>query len=244
MSDADAAREISQAAQAINAPILVGAVVDVPEQPMSMWNMAIIWNPVSGPGDRYAKRHLVPFGEFIPLRSLIGSLAGRLDQVARDFIPGQTPGLLVIGNVRVGDIICYEVIADDVVRDVIVAGAQVITVQTNNATYGGTVQPDQQLLIERLRSMEFARSSVVAATTGISAAIDQHGRVVASLGQGSAGVLDQDVALAAGLTPAARFGGLIEQVLCLIALLSIGVACVPWPRILQGRAGTGRAGTR
>lgn len=231
LADATAAKEISDAAAVIGVPILVGAVVDVPGQPTNMWNMAIVWDPVTGPGERYAKRHLVPFGEFVPLRSLIGSLAGRLDQVSRDFIPGQAPGLLVISGIRVGDLICYEVIADWVVQDVINAGAQVITVQTNNATYGGTVQPDQQLQIERLRAREFDRMTLVASTTGISAVIDEQGSVISSLGQGAAGVLDEQVELRTHRTPAAKYGGVIEWGVSGIAVVGILAALVPWSRL-------------
>lgn len=232
--DPTAAAEIADAAADIGVPILVGAVVEVPGQPTNMWNMAIVWDPRTGPGDRYAKRHLVPFGEFVPLRSLIGSLAGRLDQVARDFIPGLVPGLLVIDGIRVGDLICYEVIADWVVQDVINAGAQVITVQTNNATYGGTVQPAQQLQIERLRAREFDRVTVVAATTGVSAVIDEHGSVISSLAEGTAGVLDESVGLRNHLTPAAKMGGVVEWGLSTLAVLGIIAALIPWSRRRRG----------
>ena len=93
----------------------------------------------------------------------------------------QAHGRLTAGGVTIGDVICYEVAYDDIVHDAIVGGGQVLVVQTNNATYMGTNQPDQQWAITRLRAVEHGRSTLVAATTGISGWITPDGAVVQEL---------------------------------------------------------------
>ncbi len=170
-ADAQAADAITAAARAVGAPILVGAVTSVPDNPAGVWNVGIVWDPVSGPTQMYIKTHPVPFGEYIPFRDLIAPVIGRFDRIPRDFIAGTEPGNLDIGGVAVGNVICFEIAYREVVDAVVDAGARVITVQTNNATYGGTSQPAQQLGIERIRAVEFGRSVLVAATSGITAVI-------------------------------------------------------------------------
>ena len=224
-TDAQAAAEIQSAADAVQAPILVGAVAEVPGQPQSLWNLGIVWNPGTGPAQRYAKTHLVPFGEYIPLRDLIQGWFEDFSRIARDFIPGTRPGLLSAGGLLIGDVICFEVAYDDIPRDVLNAGAQLLVVQTNNATYGATSQPDQQLAIERLRAIESAGSVAVAATTGITAVIDRSGTVVRHLDTGETGYLVADVPLHGARTLSTVIGAWPEAMLSLVAV--IGLAAVP-----------------
>lgn len=224
-TDAQAAAEIQSAADAVQAPILVGAVAEVPGQPQSLWNLGIVWNPGTGPAQRYAKTHLVPFGEYIPLRDLIQGWFEDFSRIARDFIPGTRPGLLSAGGLLIGDVICFEVAYDDIPRDVLNAGAQLLVVQTNNATYGATSQPDQQLAIERLRAIESAGSVAVAATTGITAVIDRSGTVVRRLDTGETGYFVADVPLHGARTLSTLIGAWPEAMLSLVAV--IGLAAVP-----------------
>ena len=107
------------------------------------------------------KRHPVPFGEYIPFRAELTGLISRLDQIPRDFYAGHRPGNLTVGPARVGDVICFEVAYDGLVRDVVRGGAQVLVVQTNNATYNGTGQPYQQMAMSRLRAVETGRDVLV-----------------------------------------------------------------------------------
>lgn len=223
-TDPAAAAEIQRAADAINAPILVGAVAEVPGQPESLWNLGIVWNPRTGPAARYAKTHLVPFGEYIPLRDYIGTWFADFDRIARDFVPGTTPGLLAAGGIRLGDIICFEVAYDDIPRDVLNEGAQLLVVQTNNATYGETSQPDQQLAIERLRAIEASAGLAVAATTGVSALIDPTGDPQESLISGETGYLVGEMPLIGSRTVSTVIGAWPEAVMSLIALVGL-VAC-------------------
>jgi apolipoprotein N-acyltransferase len=187
-TDAEAYQSISAAAQAINAPILVGAVVDSPVNPETeVYNMGILWDPITGPGDTYIKNAPVPFGEFIPFRSLLTQFISRYDRVPRDFAHGQQPGIFTINGVTLGDLICFEVAVDRVVNKIMSEGTNVILVQTNNATYANSALPEQQLNIERMRAIEMGRSVVVAATTGISASINAEGVVVDILNDGEVG---------------------------------------------------------
>jgi apolipoprotein N-acyltransferase len=169
---------IQDAVNAVGVPVLVGAVLEGPG-PDYVSNTGIVWSPETGPGVRYVKRHPVPFGEYIPFRAQLSGLIARLDQIPRDFFAGSRSGVLDLGPVRVGDVICFEIAYDEIVRDVVDGGARVLVVQTNNATYNGTGQPEQQLAMSRLRAVEHGRVVLVAATSGISAIVMPDGRVQA-----------------------------------------------------------------
>ena len=91
-TNADARTAISTAARAIEAPVLVGAVITNPDDPATVLNVGIVWDPVSGPQERYVKQHPVPFGEYVPFRPLLTRLIGRFDLVPRDFVAGSAPG--------------------------------------------------------------------------------------------------------------------------------------------------------
>ncbi len=210
--------------RAVDAPILVGAVTAVPGNPMGVWNVGIVWDPEAGPTQMYIKTHPVPFGEYVPFREQLAGLIGRFDRVPRDFLPGSEPGNLDIGGVAIGNVICFEIAYSGVVDAVIDGGARLLTVQTNNATYGGTSQPAQQLGIERMRAGEFGRTVLVAATSGITAVIGTDRAIEQQLGEGETGWLVAEVPLYGTLTLAARIGHLVELLLCLIAVAAVGIA--------------------
>lgn len=220
--DAQAANAITIAARSVGAPILVGAVVQTPD-PAWVENSGIVWDPDTGAGDRYVKNHPVPFGEFIPFREQLSSLIGRFDRVPRDFVSGTEAGVLEIGGVVIGDVICFEVAYDDVFTAVVDGGAEVITVQTNNATYQGTGQPAQQWDIERLRALQSGRSVVVASTTGISGFIAADGTVGQRMDEGERGYLVSDVQLRTGRTPSTYVGALPEYLAAAALIFGLGV---------------------
>lgn len=176
-NDPSAHADIQSAVDALGVPVLVGAMVDGPE-PSDVLNQGIVWHPGSGPGERYSKRHPVPFGEYIPFRDLLANYIQRLDQIPRDMVPGTEPGVLRMNGITLADVICFEVAYDDVVRDAVTPATKVLVVQTNNATYMGTGQVEQQFAIARLRAIETSRPVVVAATNGVSGIIDQDGSVL------------------------------------------------------------------
>lgn len=224
--DPTVAADITRAARAMGVPILVGAVTEVPDDDTRVRNVGILWDPQSGPGQVYIKNHPVPFGEYIPFRDVLTKYIGRFDRIPRDFISGQTPGVMDMGGIVLGNVICFEVAYDEVVHAVVNGGAQVLTVQTNNATYAQTSQPEQQLQIERIRSVENGRAVVVAATTGVSAFIAPDRTIVSSLGENETGYLVEEVPLRESLTLSTRVGPFIEWSIVLAALLAWGVAGV------------------
>jgi apolipoprotein N-acyltransferase len=171
----DAAAVITRAARAIGAPILVGAVVEGPGRFIS--NTGIVWDPVTGPGDTYVKQHPVPLAEYVPARSFFRFFSSDVDRV-HDFAHGTEVGNLDVGGAAVGDVICFEVAYDGLVSGVVDGGAGMIVVQTNNATFGFTDESEQQLAMSRLRAVEFGRTVVVAATSGISAVVAPDGSLV------------------------------------------------------------------
>lgn len=225
-TDPTVADALTAAARAVQAPILVGAIIDAPGDPSRIANVGIVWDPETGPGDVYMKRHPVPFGEYIPFRSLIAPLVGRLDRVPRDMAPGQEAGVLQAGPVLLGDVICFEVAYDEVVHDVVTAGGRVLVVQTNNATFAGLGQPEQQIAMSRLRAVEHGRAVLVAATSGISAVISPDGAVVAEIGEANVGALVETVALRDTLTLADRVGQVPEWILAGLGLLAMVWAAV------------------
>ena len=214
---------IDDAVSRVGVPTLVGAVVNAPE-PDELYNVGIVWNPVSGPGARYIKRHPVPFGEYVPFRDVLERYITRFDRVRRDFAGGDRPGVLDVGPARIGDVICFEVAYDGLVRDVIRGGGQVLVVQTNNATYGHTGQTEQQLAMSRLRAVEHGRPVLIAATSGISAVIAADGTIVQRSAEFVPDLLVQPVTLRTEQTLATRIGTVPEWLLALAGLVAVGFA--------------------
>lgn len=226
-----ASAAISSAARAVGVPLLVGAVIDGPGFD-HVRNTGIVWDPATGPGERYVKRHPVPFGEYVPFRAQLGRLVGRFSLVPNDFAAGKRPGVLTVGPVRLADVICFEVAYDGVVADAVRSGGRVLVVQTNNATYGRTAETHQQLAMARLRAIEHGRTVLVAATSGVSAMVAPDGSVRQQSAEFTAVNLVARVALRDRLTVADRLRSGPEWVLTLAGLAALGGAWIgrQWPR--------------
>jgi apolipoprotein N-acyltransferase len=213
---------IDRAAAAIGVPILVGAVV-VTDDDRNLENTSVVWDPVTGPGDTYVKRHPVPFAEYVPFRRLARLVSDKVDLVRRDFVAGDEVGLLQVGPAAVGVVICFEVAYDDLPRDAVRAGAQVLAVQTNNATFGFTAETEQQLAMARLRAVEHARTVLVASTSGVSAVIGPSGEVQQRVELFTQASPVTTFALANGRTPATRVGAWPEVLVALLGLVAVVV---------------------
>nr|WP_240003129.1 apolipoprotein N-acyltransferase [Streptomyces cinnamoneus] len=216
----EARERIEEAVRAVGVPVLVGALVDHPDKPGYIDNKGIVWDPATGPGASYAKQHPVPFGEYVPFRAQLSKVITRLQRVPRDFYPGDHTGVLQVGPARLGDVICFEVAYDEIVHDTVKAGARALVVQTNNATYGRTGQPEQQLAMSSLRAVEHGRAVVTAATSGISAVVAPDGRVLQRSEEFTRDVITARIPLRDGTTVADRVGAAPEWALAIVGLLA------------------------
>ncbi|WP_370592771.1 apolipoprotein N-acyltransferase [Streptomyces sp. NBRC 109706] len=233
---------IDQAARAVGVPILVGALVDHPTREGYVENQGIVWDPETGPGDSYTKQHPVPFGEYVPFRDQLSKVISRLERVPRDFWPGESSGVLDVGPARIGDVICFEVAYDDIVRDTVNDGARALVVQTNNATYGRTGQPEQQLAMSQLRAVEHGRAIVTVATSGISAVVAPDGTIEQRTEEFTQDVLVAELPLRDDRTVADRVGAAPEWALAVGGLLAWAWTGAG-PRLARRRAGADGAGT-
>ena len=162
----------------LSTPIIAGVVQRAANGPQ---NASILFGEDGIRESVYIKRGLTPFGEYIPLRGL-AELVSPLAKKVNDFIPGSKRVTHEVAGVQLGPIICYEIILDDLVRDM-AKNSQALIVQTNSATFAGTAESAQQLAITRIRAVEHSRAVLSVSTVGISAFIDNNGRVLSQTGE-------------------------------------------------------------
>ncbi len=230
---------LDQAAAAIGRPILVGAVLDGPGVG-HVRNTGLLWGADGYLGQMYVKRHPVPFAEYLPGRSIIQKIVTRYahDQ-PNDFVKGKTAGLFNVPGptraYRLGDVICFEVAYDGLVRSVVDKGAQLIVVQTNNASFGRSGETYQQLAMGRIRAVEHARTVVVAATSGLSAIISPNGSLMSRSTLFTPQTLVTSVPLRTSITVADHLGGWPELVLVVLGALGV-LSAVRWSQTRLGRA--------
>jgi apolipoprotein N-acyltransferase len=204
-----------------------GAILQGPG-PDHRRNAGILWSPTTGPGAQYIKRHPVPFAEYIPLRSISEWVSSDAKLVERDMVAGHGTGLMTGGPYPLGDVICFEVAYDELVRSSVRAGAQLLVVQTNNATFGHTAETYQQLAMSELRAVEHGRTVLQVSTTGVTAVIGPDGRVRAESGAlFEPDVIVATVPLRTATTPATWLGPVPEYVLAALALAGIVVTLLP-----------------
>ena len=178
---------IASLAREVRTPLIVGAVgidFDANGEPIAFYDSAFVFSHEGALLDRYDKTHLVPFGEYLPLRPLLGRFirAVATGATANDVTPGRRVRAIDVPlangeTIRVGIPICYELIFPDLVRGFADDGAQLLVGITNDAWYGRTGSPYQFLAMTALRSAETRLPGVRAANTGVSALIDSEGRV-------------------------------------------------------------------
>jgi apolipoprotein N-acyltransferase len=171
------------------------------------------------PAPRYDKHHLVPFGEFVPWG--FGWFVRMMHIPLGDFARGapvQPP--FAIGGQRIAFNICYEDLFGEEIRRSLLGenGATVLANVSNIAWFGRSHALPQHLQIARMRSLETGRPMLRATNTGVTAAIDDRGRVLAQLSPHTAGVLEVSVQGTTGLTPFARAGNLPAVLAALLAL--------------------------
>lgn len=220
-TDAPTRTAVQEAVDTAGVPILVGSIYeDAPAE--TRQTVALWWT--QGPELVYAKRNLVPFGEWIPGRSFLLPLIPELRYVGAQSVPGNAPGTFPAPlpdgrTLQVGVAICYEVIFPQTLYDTVDAGAQILIVQSSNAMYQGTNQIAQQFAVTRVRAAEMRRTIQVVTTSGISGLIGPQGQVLRraldSVPASGVDVLPLETTPA---TPAMRLGSWLEYGLSLIAV--------------------------
>jgi apolipoprotein N-acyltransferase len=179
-----AAAQVRTLAKQARVPILVGSdqfVRGANGAPTTFYNAAFLVRPDGTTGGVYRKMHLVPFGEYVPVKKLL-FFAAPLVQAVSDFSAGDEAVLLPVGDHLVSTAICYEVVYPDLVRRFVTGGSEMLTTITNDAWFGPTSAPYQHFEQASMRAIEEGRYLVRSANTGISGIVDPYGRVIARTG--------------------------------------------------------------
>ncbi|MFI6166625.1 apolipoprotein N-acyltransferase [Nocardia sp. NPDC051052] len=221
LRNADAAALITEASEQIGAPILVGAVLVNSDRTTT--NSVIVWNGAAGPGERHDKKIIQPFGEYLPMRSFFRLFSEYADR-AGYFVPGHGDGVVHADGIPIGVATCYEVAFDRAFEDAMRAGAQLLTVPTNNATFGDSEMTYQQLAMSRIRAVEHGRALVVAATSGVSAIIGADGSVRQESPQFVPAALVADLPLRTSNTVATLVGPAPERVFVALTVVAMVAA--------------------
>lgn len=171
----------------------------------------------------YAKRHLVPFGEYIPLDSLLRGIIKFFDRPMSSFTAGKADQpLLVAKNTPMTSAICYEIVFQDLVAASAAEGEFILTL-SNDVWFGDSIAPHQHLQMARLRAIENRKPVVRSTNDGISAIIDHHGKVQAQMPQFQAATLAGEVTPRTGSTPFNRWQSWPVVALCLLILAGFAI---------------------
>lgn len=239
-TDPQIAALVDAAARSVDAPILLGTQRFAPGR---RYNDLILWDPGSGadPDQVYTKQRPVPFGEYIPYRAAFRVVAPVVDRVTTDMVAGTAPALLTVDIARLGravpivTAICFEVAYDDLIREGVRLGGELIVIPTNNASFGRTQESTQQLAMGRFRAVENGRAVVQISTVGVSALIRPDGSVQASTGLFTAEQMVGELPLRTTLTVAARLGEWPSRLASWSGLLLVAIAVVRGRRGAPGR---------
>ena len=230
----DAARALDYITENMHAPLVTGTITE--DAHGHTFNSLLLWESGKGAVDQYDKIHPVPFAEYIPDRSFWYPLApSLLDLVPRDYTIGTRDNIFDISGVKAGLAICFDIVDDSLVRQMIDSGARVILAPTNNADFGHTDENVQQLAVARLRAIETGRSVVQVSTVGVSAIMGPDGHTISRLPIFTAGSMVENVPLSSATTPASVLGANVDWAVggFAIAGLIAGLLAAPHRRRLR-----------
>ncbi|MBO0732100.1 MAG: apolipoprotein N-acyltransferase, partial [Acidimicrobiaceae bacterium] len=194
---------VGNLARTVGATVVAGVEQDV--GPNHYTNAAKAWSPEGQIVASYEKNHLVPFGEYVPARSLVKRLFN-LNDVPEDAIRGRAPGFLRTPAGPLAVMISYEVFFDDLARRGVRAGGELLVVPTNTASYRSSQVPTEELAASELRARATGRWLVQVSTTGYTAVITPDGQVTERSRLGDQTVISATVALRSGQTLYVRWG--------------------------------------
>jgi apolipoprotein N-acyltransferase len=210
------AEALAAVARRLGATVVAGVTEDAPESRFQ--NVAVAWNAQGEIVGRYTKAHRVPFGEYVPMRSLLERVVD-LSVLPRDAVAGGGPGILHTPAGNLGVAISYEVFFAERGRAAARAGGEVLLVPTNAASFTTSQVPTQEVAAARLRAWETGRWVLQSAPTGYGAVIDARGRVHARTVLGEPGVLHGRPELRTGRTIYVVLG---DAPVALLALAVVG----------------------
>jgi apolipoprotein N-acyltransferase len=182
--DLAGAAQLRAIARATGVPILFGSdqidwqVSVTSRVPGRAFNSAFLVRADGTTGGVYRKMHLVPWGEYVPLKDLLFFVGPLVEAIGTGFAPGTEATLLPVGGRPVSVAICYEIIFPDLVRRFVLEGSELLTTITNDAWFGKTSAPYQHFEQASVRAIEEGRYLVRSANTGISGIVDPYGRVL------------------------------------------------------------------
>jgi apolipoprotein N-acyltransferase len=201
--DAAIRKRITDIGAAHGAAMLVNALLPAPDG--RDYNTNLLFEPDGDLQGTYAKQHLVPFGEYVPLRRYL-DFWGILDRIPYDYAPGQGRELFEVADHRVGTIICFESAFGPLVREFVRDGAEIIVVTTNNRSYRRSANSAQHIALGQMRAAEVGRPVVQASISGISGRIDARGDVRQTTELFENEVVTSEVITTTGQTPYVRYG--------------------------------------
>jgi apolipoprotein N-acyltransferase len=213
----ESARVLDSVSSEMDAPLVAGTITA--DSAGRMFNSLLLWKAGEGAVQQYDKIHPVPFAEYLPDRAFWYPLAPSLfDLVPRDFSIGTRPNVFDIDGTKAGVAICFDIVDDGLIDQMVDGGAELILAPTNNADFGHTDESVQQLAIARVRAMELGRSVVNISTVGTSAIILADGSTLDQLPRYTAAVMESDVPTSSTVTPAVLIGRQVEWLVSFYAL--------------------------
>lgn len=174
----------------------------------------------------YSKRHIVPFGEYVPMRDLFELLIPQLTDLSmrdEDLTPGVGANVIELEEASIGSLICFDSIYDELARDSVRSGAEILTISTNDSWFVDSAALDMHNAQAKLRAIENRRYVVRAANTGISSMITPTGEVVSSLDALEGGELTEEMGCREELTLYTRVGNLFVY-LCIAFICGVFAA--------------------
>jgi apolipoprotein N-acyltransferase len=207
-------------AREVRVPILFGSDQEITQPEPVLYNAAFLVTPDGGTAAVYRKIHLVPWGEFIPMKRVLFFVSPLVDSFT-DFSPGTEMVMLPVNSHLTSTAICYEVVYPSLIRQAVQAGSELLTTITNDAWYGHSSAPYQHFALASMRAIEQGRYLVRAANTGISGVVDPYGRIVRQSGIFEQDALVEQVRFLNGRTIYSRTGDVIAYVA--IALVAAGL---------------------
>ena len=235
-----AAQTLDFVSKEMNAPLVTGTITENAKG--QTFNSLLLWKNGMRSVAQYDKIHPVPFAEYLPDRSFWYPLAPSLfDLVPRDYTFGTRSNVFDINGAMAGLAICFDIVDDGLIHQMVDGGAEFILAPTNNADFGHSDESVQQVAIARLRAIETGRSVVNASTVGVSAMFAPDGRTVAKLPTFTRGALVETIPLSTTITPAMFAGRQIEWIVTGFGLAVVVVGMLLAPR---RRSSTGPSVTK